>query len=585
MAAQDDWLSHRGLKIFKGLGKTPGDTNSAENNPVVVNLMSGAISLDEWTPEVAQVKGNGIWADSPLSDGRRLIAASSGNVTEKMSILITSGTYAEVARALSGLNQIALDCRDYWQTSSQIEPVYLAWWANCGIGYQYALLSNIELSPDYQQGIQPTMRVSVTLEREPYWRGIPPGANPKIWSYEVNASHPQFNVNGASLLSGTDHLITATVQNKHEWTPAATGLQLTAISKNYIDIPAALVPGDAPALVELSIEPSAAAIKPINSFVGVTSNPFIATGHDGITRAQALILNAGDHQGTGLCVKTATTNEFGVLSNNSAVTYYNGVRTVTGVDPDWITAAMWGAPVVANILKLDRELYRGKYAVFVRAYNTSAAAPVITDMKMRMQFIEGSDTNPTNVYTLPEVNVPLLDTNLDFALTYMGVIDIPFEGKSITSALGYGRQIQDESNNIRVVLQQQVMVATANRTFTLIDLIMMPIDQGLAQIVTTPIDGVTVSSLILDNTGYMGRGSAEPLAFSFQRNFADAYLETGGTGQEVRGQSIELQPRTNQRLYFINNYFVSTAATRRGLMDSFTVRVNVCPRWASIRTE
>jgi len=315
----NDWLNHKELKIIKGLGRTPGDTNSAENDPVIVNLMGGIITLDDWTPQVAQVKNGGVWVDSPLSDGRELLAAAAGNVVEKISVIITDGSYLGAMKALSGLNQMANDCRDYWQSEAQFDPVYLAWWAGCGIGTQYALLSNIEVSPDYQGGINPTIRVSIALEREPYWRGIPPGANPKIWSYYVNTAHPQFNYNVASLVSGTDHLIKSIMTNKFEWTAAAYGLQSIPLnvvgqnSQNYIDISASQVPGDAPALVEMGITTDTGV--PADIYIGRTSKRLSGTGHDGIARVSSLILNAGDGNGTGVVVKTAAGAANGVVSD------------------------------------------------------------------------------------------------------------------------------------------------------------------------------------------------------------------------------------------------------------------------------
>jgi len=583
---QHDWLDHKQLQIIKGIGATPGDTYSAENPRQVVNLMSGIISLEDWSPNIPAIKGGGVWASSPIADGRTLLAAPVGNVTEKMSIRIVDTSYLGVQRQLNALNQMVSDCRDFWQSDYQIDPVYLMWYANCGAGPQYAMIYNIELAPEYEQSPTPSVRINMTIEREPAWRGIPPGANPKIWTYEVNPSNPQFNVNTAALLTGSDHLITEVLNNKYEWSPAAVGLQTTYITKNYIDIPAALVPGDTDALVELSIDTSDALFigKPINTYIGRTSKPLTGTGHDGVPRAMALNLNAGDHQGSGVLVKTAVGVVSGILSNNSAVTSYAGIRTVTGVDAAYVTAAVWGAPIVSNIIQLDRELYRGTYAVFVRAYNTSAAAPVVSDMKMRLTFTEGTDIESVNPVVLPEVYVPLLDNNIDYGITYMGTITYPFSERSIVSAEGYGRQImQSTNNNMRVILEQQVLVATANRQFTLLDVMLIPMDEGMVHMITTPITGTSKAGIILDNTGHLARGNVRQVGFSFNRSSADAYITTGGSAVEVRGQPITLKPGTRQRLYFLQNYYISTAAPREGLRATYTVRMNIVPRWLGVR--
>jgi hypothetical protein len=587
------WLNHKQLQIVKGIGKTPGDTYSAESDPIIVNLMGGIITLEEWSPNIPAVKNGGIWVDSPLADGRQLLSAVSGNVLEHMTVLIADGSYLGTIKALSGLNQIALDCRDYWQTEGQVDPVYLAWWAGCGAGTQYALLSNIELAPEYLDSPdKPTIRVNITLEREPYWRGIPPGANPKVWSYYVNASHPQYNVNVAQLLTGTDHLISQNVYNKFSWTPAAYGLQQIALDdgggnriKNYIDIPGSLIPGDAPALLEVAF--AGLGPNPVQIYMGLTSKKYSGIGHDGVNRAYSLILNAGDGNSAGVVTKTVATSTTGVISNGSSTVYYRGVRTVTGIDGAFVTACQWGLPATANSIQLDREFYRGTFAIFVRAYNESAASPVLTDMTMRVVIEEwdGSTVLPTKSITLPEANPPLrvVNSTADYPLTYMGTITLPLSQRSVVSSLGYGRQIKEALDNMRITLQHRVDVATANRTFNVIDLILMPIDEGMASVVGTSVTGLTdIAMVMLDNTGYLMRGQAEQKVFCFaDTGGARPYFATGGSAQEMRGQNIMLKPKTDQRLHIIASY--SPLVTSTALLISSQVNLNIVPRWSGIR--
>lgn len=584
------WLSHKALQIVKGIGKTPGDPYSAENDPVVVNLMSGAITIsgdDGWTPNIPSTKNGGIWADSPLSDGRRLLAAAAGNVTENITVIVTDGSYLGAMKALDSINKMAIDCRDFWQTDYQIDPVYLKWWAGCGAGFQYALISNIEVSPEYMDAPNPTMRVSLAIEREPYWRGIPPGANPKVWTYEVNLSKPQFGYNVANLVALSDHLITQTIYNKFEWSPTAYGLQQTFITRNYIDIPETAIPGDAPALVELSITPSWNNNTTTRIFVGRSSKKFTNTGHDGVSRAAALILNAGDGNAAGVATKTLAGSDTGVFSNGSSVNPYRGVRTVTGVDGSYVTAVQWGGTAAANSVQLDRQVYRGTFAIFARAYNNSAVTPVLTDMKMRVTIDEYDNSNPSgyNTITLPEVNVPIYVTNQDYDLTYMGTVSLPFEDRSVVSALGYGLQIAEDSSNLRVSLEQQVVVATANRTFTALDLIFMPIDEGLVSINNTNNSGGTNNySILLDNTGYMTRGEQRQVSYIYSQKDSGVYIESGGIGQEVRGDDLTLRPKVAQRLYIIGSYVNGSGGSNpQSLQNAITARLNIVPRWAGIR--
>ena len=588
------WLNHNQLQIVKGIGKLPGDSNSAESDPVIVNLLGGVITLEQdgWTPEIAQVKNGGVWVDSPLSDGRELLAAAAGNVIEKMSVLITDGSYLGTIKALSGLNQMANDCRDYWQSEYQIEPVYLAWWAGCGAGPQYALLSNIEVSPDYLDSPTPTIRASITLEREPYWRGIPPGANPKYWTYYVNPAHPQFNYNVASLVSGTDHLIKQIMTNKFEWTPAAYGLQATPLnvvgqlSQNYIDISASQVPGDAPALVEMGITTDVGV--PANIYVGRTSKKLNGTGHDGIARVNSLILNAGDGNTVGVVTKTAAGAANGVVSDGlGSPNYRYGVRTVTGADANYVTASQWGSNAGANGIKLDRELFRGTFAVFCRCTNQSAVAPVSTDMQIRL-FVEEYEDNAANQsinsITLPAVYPQISNPALQYPnLSYMGALTLPLSNRSVQSPLGYGIQLQEANSNLRISVQLQVLVATANRTFAITDLIFIPIDEGMAQVNISLSTFSANGALIIDNTGYLTRGESKQAAVSYVTN-----ANSGGVSQEIRGQDITLAPKTNQRLYFIGDVYNSTSTpTVPAYMSTpsqlVTVYLNIVPRWAAIR--
>lgn len=584
------WLNHKALRIMKGIGKYPTDTNSAENNPVVVDLMSGVITLDTdgWSPNIPTVKNGGVWTESPTTDGRSLIAAAAGNVTEKMTLNITDKAYLSVMKALESLGFMAASCRDFWQTQDQIDPVYLMWAAGCNTPPlpQYAILYNIELVPDYLDSPnQPTMRVAMTLEREPYWRGIPPGMNPKMWTFYVNNQKlgTEKTYTDLTLATGTDHLVSQAIQNKFEWTPAAYGLQSTTISQNYIDIPKALVPGDAPPLAEWSLNSD-------NNFTtgvvyaALSSRPLSGTGHDGVLRRQSYVLNMGDFS-AGVATKVNSgASGLGVRSNNSAVNFYNATRTVTGIDANYVTFAQWGGSI-ANGIKLDRHLMRGTFAVFVRARNASVTG-VIGDMKMRLivEEIEDAANQFLTVFTGGDVSVPVFPaaTGARWPIAYLGMVTIPFNNRGVQSPLGYGTQLQEANNNLRITLQQQVLTATANRIMEAVDLIFMPVDESMVQIVLPIPSGVSFPApvVILDNTGYLQKGALEQSAICYGTN-----ANSGGISAEFRGSNFYLAPGVDQRIHFLVDYFSfpGTSETESVLTATLTVRLNIVPRWSSIR--
>jgi hypothetical protein len=123
-------LNHQELAIVKGVGKTPADTASAEQDPVVIDLLDvgSGISLDMdggWEPNIPSLKSGGVWADSPISDGRTLLAGQNTNVTETIRLLVTSNNPMVYAAKFAALQRMSQDCRFFWSTQYQIEPVYL----------------------------------------------------------------------------------------------------------------------------------------------------------------------------------------------------------------------------------------------------------------------------------------------------------------------------------------------------------------------------------------------------------------------------------------------------------------------------
>jgi len=569
------WLNHKQLQIIMGVGKTPTDNFSAENNPVVVNLLSDGdgISLADWSPNLPTIKNGGVWAESPITDGRQLLSAARGNVTESMTLILTSSENLGAMKLLDNLNNMAQNCSDFWQTQAQVDPVYLMWYVSCGAGPQYALLYNIDLAADYMDGPVPMIQVSAKLEREPYWRGIPPGANPKLWTFYVNSQKIGANkpLSSADLISGSDSLINQTVSNKFEWVPAGAGLHTTPLTQNYISIPGSLIPGDAPALVEISSNSP----KTADLFVARSTKKFSGTAHDGILRAGALNFNAGDAD-SGLATKTAGVSGTAVRSNGSAVTYYYGSWTRTGVIAAQAVAT-WGNSTISTV-QMDREYLKGSFAIFCRCQNTSAA-PTLADMSVSLLIKEQENVGSfeySNSLTLPAAAVPI-DIN-GRQLVYLGSVTFPFSSRSTVSTLGYGIELQESANNYQIQLLVAVNVATANRIFEFMDVIFMPIDECMAQVTMTYQNPGATGHIVIDSTGYISHGNVDQVANSYITR-----QKSGSVAQEVRGQAITLVPKKDQRLYFLNDEFNAAPVRQSFSNDDMDVRINIVPRWAGIR--
>lgn len=564
------WLNHKELKIIKGIGKTPTDTLSAEPDPVVVNLMSGTISLeaDGWSPAVAAVKNSGVWSDSPLADGRTLLASPVGNVTEKMSIIITDTTYLGVQKQLSNLNLMVSNCRDFWQTNNQVDPVYLMWWASCGVGPQYALLYNIETAVEYLNSPTPSLRVNVSLEREPYWRGLPPGANPKLWTFYVNGQQIGTNkaLSDASLMAGTDHLIYSTVGNKSEWSPTAAGAQVTLLSKNYIDIPASSVPGDAPALAEIHVT-NTRVTGMHDLYVGLSTNEFSRANHAGNTKANSLILSAGDADLANGATKTVAAVGTGELSNGSAATYYQGTKALALGDTTYANHFLWGING-STLLHLDRHFMRGTYAIFLRA----KAGTDNNTQQARVSIYEIEGLVSGNSITFPDVQLQFIGAGTTFYNHYVGQITFPLTAREAVSLQGYGTQVRENTSLIQVELSLK-NTSGAARTSTILDLVFMPMDNFLYH-VPHPTGNTRI---VVDNTGYFTHGKPEPIALGSENTNTLV-----GNSLELRGAPPVLMPRVAQRLYFLETNYESPSHNSAP-DEVITVRANIIPRWSGIR--
>lgn len=552
------WLDHKQLMIIKGVNIIPGDTNSAEQPLTVINLLSGAITLtqDGWSPAITPLKNGGVWSDSPINDGRQLLAASRGNVIEKMTLNINGGGYLGTMEKLSELSLMIQACFDFWQTQVQIEPVYLAWWAGCGVGLQYALLYDIELSPEYEDAVSPALKVSVTLEREPFWRGLPPGANPKQWYYE-NVLHLPFNANVASFLTGTDQLASATLNNHLEWTSS----NVVQGAPNYIDVPAASIPGDAPALCLLSIVPTVISDF-YNYYVGLDTKPTTMKDHISGTAYQRMTTFNCDDAAMGTDA-TVVADTGGVEPQASATKSRVEVSYATATDAVRLT---WRGNGGSQI-PIGPSLTRGRYAAFLRCRQTAVTA---NDIKMYLKYgLAGTPSLQTQEVN-PTIQAGAGNTTA-WPITYMGIVDVPAYDRMAVRSDGKG--IYYDFGRKDFVIELWSRRTTGASLLYACDLFLLPIDETGDQLIGDSSTGVNV---ILDNTGYFGHGDTRDLLIA---NAASTISES----TQLYGSALKLTPHVNNRIHFLAYNNTPTAASLA--QNTFDVRVNIVPRWSGIRSE
>lgn len=552
-------LNHQMLQIIKGIPAVEGDTDSAELPLVAIDLLdSGSgISLDldsGWEPNIPSLKNGGIWADSPLTDGRTPIAGSRTNVTETMRLIVSTQTGLVFAATFGALAQMIQDINDFADTGYQIEPICLAWWAEGAPGPQYALIFNIDIDFEPADSEEAQAVITLSIEREPYWRGhVSPGENPKKWTYEGYLGQP-FNASVAGLNNAitdvTNLVEDLAVNNRVDYNSSS---KQTYLETNFIDIPGTAVPGDAPALVQLRVDDA--------NVVGVPDTKQLLFGRFSPKRtamkqtsasaffAQSLSFNAAD--------MTAGTNATIEADTGAPTRQSNGTASRGKFTP-----ADNNAAIRFTVANRQVNNHRGKFAAFLRARQHSGA-----QNDLSMWLVYGQNVPIFQFITLPAVHPIRQDGtgNTSFwPFTYMGVVDFPPAGRSTVRDDGLG------ASGVADLIVQIWSQRTAGTTAVLYysDLVLIPIDEPSGYFLTP----ATLNDVdyIFDNTGYYLHGS--PGIFAG----ATASLNEPS---EYRGGDITLLPGIDQRLYFFTLFGDGTSAVNW----SISVSLNIVPRWMGIR--
>lgn len=557
-------LDHVELSIVKGIGSTPSDTLSSEQPLTIVDLLTAnsAFALVDWTPNIPSLKSGGIWADSSITDGRTLIAGVNTNVIETIVVQLTGSTIPDFASQFAKFQLLIQAARDFWDTFNQIEPVYIRWWANQAPGPQFALIYNIDMDVDWDDSNLAQAKLTLKIEREFGWRGVRPGGNPKEWTYWANThQRGQWNANNASLASGTDHLAyNATVTNKAELSTGVAGY----LNQNFIDIPAASVPGDLPALLNISVWPTNTSSSPTSLLIGkstknITGNKSRTTGAN---QFPIMTLNIADSS-----VQTDTT----LAADAGACRPIGGGAAqrsqTTFVDPTMRTRVVWGSNQYTN--GFDLSVMRGRYAVFLRA-RVSAAATCSIQLLIR----QGASSLTLTPVTFSDLGAGGVGVSTDWGMAYLGQLNLPYNKRTDVSPNGLGVQV-NISGASPLELDIQASRSAGAGVLYMCDLILMPIDEGVLRIVASSLVN-TVRAWNYDNTGYYMHGGTEDIADILQSTPYE--YDT----PDWSSSGLILTPGILNRLMMLA-YVDSTKRSLPADPTQFTVRVNIVPRWSGIR--
>lgn len=556
---------HEYLAIVIGFEPVPGDTASAEQ-PIQVLTLTGSqgFALDPnegWMPQLPALKNGGVWAESSISLGRTLIAGQDSNVTESMRLSIGTGDPLLLHSYIVKLNRFIELARQHWTTFYQTLPVYLKWKAISGKGYQYALIYNIDHTIEYP-GTENTGVVDVTLsiEREPYWRAIPPGANPKRYYYEKN--NLQWNKANAKLDSGADHFKVDTVENRQEWSSGFA----SEISSDYLEVSG--IPGDAPALLCLTLRgtaPSSYIAKKVYVARSTKNTPLTArSGSTGIRRYN--ILNACD----------GALGPDAALANDTGAPKLNTTGVNRRIEVSFTTTTTLFTRVGwTSSNNINATLLRGKYSVLLRMRQVGGTFGQIT---VQVDVYTGNTINAIQSFTVNPTVIAGTGNTSGWPLHYLGDVTIPVNSRGTVSSQGYGESVQAEADNTIFI---QASRSAGAGVLYLSDLIFLPIDEGAfsAEAVTYGfISGTHVYPVIIDNTGYLVRGINEAAAWNY-----DDVVFYPREPYQIKGDVFSLEPGVTNRLYFLTVGQDNSVENRSEVASSIDVLVNIVPRWRGVR--
>lgn len=566
------------LQIVRGVPKAVGDTNSAEQDlevfPLVRDGKGGGLTLDVtrgWNMALPTFK-NSQSLSSPYQDGRVLTGEAKENVLETMNLIATDGNLKSLASNLAELSRLADRARAFHSTFHEIEPVYLEFAASGGYGSQYALIYNIEFSApvwtsahDGTQGV----RLVITIEREPAWRGIPPGANPRLWTYEWRGKRYTFedlNVDSTSM----DALLEATINNRCVMDYSTDNYEYPSVAKNYVSIPSADIPGDAPALVMLSMNgltnPSPehdpdTGENPNKMYVSRWSKPSEYVARDGGgTRQLILGFPVTDGNVTVGSRQTDNTNGCENADTGTIEVVRTSSTNLTSFIPDAVNEAY----------TTSLNLMRGRFNVWLFG---AASGGSVTAVNAFTAFRGVAGT-----LQLPTVN---LSTSTTFKWNHLGVITLPFTDRSLMGHEGLGLSVNDKDTE-RTDLRIQLTISSTGDEYEASILVLQPFDEASVELSEFDAELPNLASysfewLIYDSSGYYSRNKNHATA-----QIIDGTSLPGVGGNPVtqtsdgvaQGAMLTLLPGQDNVLQFLS---------MGNARDDFNVEIDIVPRWYGVR--
>lgn len=512
---------------------------------------------------IAGLKNGGVRGDSPIVDSSVILAAPYGTVTETITLVSAAAASSQNA-TLSKIERFGRYANGLNANTYQSMPVYIERWCVGEPAPTYALVLDMSFSVIGDNELGGIARLTVSWEREPFWRAIPPGANPKLYAFQQRelANGTDFDYTDLDLILWNE---AAAVQNWLEQTVAnaATFSAASSQVQNFIDIPAEDIPGDAPALTCIVMNATSSFVTNGN-WIARNTKPFVDTATPEEARMSH---NGGD---------ATIASPAGVTT--SYVSTAAGIRCDppgASVEGNYVAQIVYaaGAITAGAVCTWNRVLLKnyGRYAVLLRGRRTAGTT---TNMQLTVRLSIGTSL----VNTVLDETVAVNPTDVTaMSLTYMGNFDLTDVGLQV-GYLGLGA---DSDAEYILELRSVARGAAVAVTWQLADLILIPYDEFATYAVGYGLSGGasldTGQAVVFDKTGYFTRAKPPRNAQAFNTTASPPFIPTMPT----TGQMIELEPGVDNRLYFL---FGTTAEAGDSLLaEGIGVRINIVPRWRHLR--
>lgn len=140
-------------------------------------------SLCDWVPAIAQYKGEGIFNDSPVATGRRLVYHQFQNNIESFNLTASAHNQDTLIRYTTALLRWLELAASFWENTWSPQPIYLVARAPQETNTRYAVLhkgsidrlGNPYIQPFTPRSLKPSFTdITLTLELG-HWTDLPPG--------------------------------------------------------------------------------------------------------------------------------------------------------------------------------------------------------------------------------------------------------------------------------------------------------------------------------------------------------------------------------------------------------------------------